>query len=152
MATLKQVFEKLRACALRYPDVREDHPWGESAFKVKDKTFVFMGCDKTRLGLSLKLPRSREFALECHPFTKPTPYGLGKAGWVTAEFFAKDKPPLDILEAWIDESFRAIAPKKVVAAMEMNGAEKTAAKKAIAVKVAKKVTAKKSTKKSARRS
>ncbi len=120
MATLKQAFDRLRAFALRYPDVHEDHPWGESAIKVKGKTFVFMGCDKTRLGLSLKLPRSREFALECHAFTKPTPYGLGKSGWVSAEFGPKDKPPLDILEAWIDESFRAIAPKKLVAAMEEN--------------------------------
>jgi predicted DNA-binding protein (MmcQ/YjbR family) len=118
MATLKQAFDKLRAFALRYPDVREDHPWGETAIKVKGKTFVFMGVDKTRLGLSLKLPRSREFALEMHAFTKPTPYGLGKSGWVSAEFGPKDKPPLDVLEAWIDESFRAIAPKKVVAAME----------------------------------
>jgi len=118
MITLKQAFDKLRAFALRYPDVHEDHPWGESAIKVKGKTFVFMGCDKTRLGLSLKLPQSREFALEMHAFTKPTPYGLGKSGWVTAEFAPKDKPPLDILEAWIDESFRAVAPKKVVAAMD----------------------------------
>jgi predicted DNA-binding protein (MmcQ/YjbR family) len=134
MATLKQAFDKLRAFALRYPDVREDHPWGETAIKVKGKTFVFMGVDKTRLGLSLKLPHSREFALEMHAFPKPTPYGLGKAGWVTAEFFAKDKPPLDILEAWIDESFRAIAPKKVVAAMEEKRADEKPAQKAVAKK------------------
>ena len=75
-------------------------------------------------------------------------YGLGKAGWVTAEFAPKDKPPLDILEAWIDESFRAIAPKKVVAAMEMNAAGKPATKKA----AARKPVARKSTKKSAARS
>jgi predicted DNA-binding protein (MmcQ/YjbR family) len=118
MATLKQAFDRLRTFALRYPESSEDHPWGETAIKVKGKTFVFMGVDKERLGLSLKLPHSREFALEMHAFTKPTPYGLGKSGWVTAEFFAKDRPPLDILEAWIDESFRAIAPKKVVAAMD----------------------------------
>ena len=135
MATLKQAFDRLRAFALAYPDVHEDHPWGESAIKVKGKTFVFMGVDKTRLGLSLKLPRSREFALECHTFTKPTPYGLGKSGWVTAEFFAKDKPPLDILEAWIDESFRAIAPKKMVATMDEKHADKKpAARKPIAKK------------------
>jgi predicted DNA-binding protein (MmcQ/YjbR family) len=138
MATLKQVFEKLRAYALRYPDVREDHPWGESAFKVNGKVFVFTNVTKETLHLTVKLPRSREFALECHTFTKPTGYGLGKAGWITAEFAAKDKPPLDILEAWIDESFRAIAPKKVVAAMEVKGAEKPAAKKVAAKKSAKK--------------
>ena len=118
MATLKQAFEKIRAFALRYPEVHEDFPWGDSAFKVKGKVFVFTNVTKDALRVTVKLPRSREFALEMHAFTKPTGYGLGKAGWITAEFGAKDKPPLDILEAWIDESFRAVAPKKVVGAME----------------------------------
>jgi len=117
MATLKQAFARLRAHALSYPETREDLPWGESALKVKDKTFVFMRVDAKELHLSVKLPLSREFALE-YPFTKPTAYGLGKAGWVTAGFMAKEKPPIDILEAWIDESYRAIAPKKVVEALE----------------------------------
>jgi predicted DNA-binding protein (MmcQ/YjbR family) len=135
MATLKQTFEKLRAFALRYPDVREDHPWGESAFKVKDKVFVFTNVSKDALHVTVKLPRSREFALECHAFTKPTGYGLGKAGWITAEFGAKDKPPLDILEAWIDESFRAIAPKKVVEAKEAKEADEKPAKKPTAKKL-----------------
>jgi predicted DNA-binding protein (MmcQ/YjbR family) len=118
MTTLKQAFNRLRAAALRYPGVREDHPWGESAFKVNEKVFVFTNVTKEALHLTVKLPRSREFALEMHAFTKPTGYGLGKAGWITATFGAKDKPPIDILEAWIDESFRTIAPKKIVAAME----------------------------------
>jgi len=76
-----------------------------------------MRVDKEMLHLSVKLPRSREFALE-YPFMRPTPYGLSKSGWVTAEFAAGDKPPLDILEAWIDESFFAIAPKKLSAVMK----------------------------------
>lgn len=138
MATLKQAFEHLRKCALRYPGVREDHPWGESAFKVNDKVFVFTNVTKAALHLTVKLPRSREFALEMHAFTKPTGYGLGKAGWITAEFGTKDKPPLDILEAWIDESFRAIAPKKVVAVMETTDTVKTSATKAAAAKKPKK--------------
>jgi predicted DNA-binding protein (MmcQ/YjbR family) len=105
-------FAHLRKFALAYPETREDKPWGETAIKVRGKTFLFMG-DNEGLSLSLKLPRSREFALE-YPFTKPTAYGLGKSGWVSAKFAAKDKPPLDVLEAWIDESFRAVAPKKLV--------------------------------------
>jgi len=115
MNATQKAFRHLRSRALAYPETHEDHPWGESAIKVKGKTFVFMRCDKAGMGLSLKLPHSREFALE-YPFTKPTPYGLGKSGWVTADFAPCEKPPLDILEAWIDESFRAIAPRKLVAA------------------------------------
>ena len=60
----------LRAFALAFPEVREDHPWGESAFKVKGKTFVFMSAREGELGLAVKLPRSREFALD-YPFTAP---------------------------------------------------------------------------------
>jgi predicted DNA-binding protein (MmcQ/YjbR family) len=116
MSTLKQAFDRIRVFALAYPDTREDHPWGESAIKVKGKTFVFMGLRPGELSVAVKLPRSREFALE-YPFTGPTHYGLGKSGWVTASFKRKDKPPQDVLQAWIDESFRAIAPKKLVAAL-----------------------------------
>jgi hypothetical protein len=42
------------------------------------------------------------------------PYGLGKSGWVSAKFADGDKPPVDMLKAWIDESYRAQAPKKLV--------------------------------------
>lgn len=129
MATLRQAFNRLRAFALAIPETREDHPWGESAIKVKGKTFVFMGIDKERLGLSVKLPQSREFALE-YPFTRPTSYGLGKSGWVTAEFFAGETPPRDILEAWIAESFRANAPKKLVAMLEAKTAGRECASSA----------------------
>jgi len=111
---LKKAFDHIRDFALAYPETREDHPWGESAIKVKGKTFVFMGLAEGRLSLSVKLPRSREFALD-YPFTKPTGYGLGNSGWVSASFSGKDAPPLDVLRAWVDESFRAIAPKKLVA-------------------------------------
>ncbi|HEY1614185.1 MAG TPA: MmcQ/YjbR family DNA-binding protein [Rhizomicrobium sp.] len=107
-----KAFEHVRRYALTFPETREDHPWGESAIKVRGKTFVFLGGDKGTLHLSVKLPQSKEFALE-YPFTKPTAYGLGKSGWVSASFGAKDKPPLDVLEAWIAESYRAIAPKSL---------------------------------------
>ena len=33
---------------------------------------------------------------------------------MTSRFGAKDKPPIELLCSWIDESFRAIAPKSVV--------------------------------------
>ncbi len=117
MAGLKRAFDHLRQFALGHPETREDLPWGESAIKVKGKTFVFMRGDATTLGLSVKLPHSREFALE-YPFTRPTGYGLGKSGWITASFASGDTPPLDVLEAWIAESYRAVAPKKLLAAAE----------------------------------
>ena len=59
------------------------------------------------------MPQSRDMAYDL-PFAEPTHYGLGKHGWVTAHLDPKRKPPLELIEAWIDESYRAVAPKKQV--------------------------------------
>ena len=107
----------LRKAALAYPETREDHPWGESAFKVKEKVFLFMHEGEGALTLSMKLPHSREFALIL-PFAKPTAYGLGKSGWITSSFGPKEMVPLPLLLDWLEESFRAVAPKKVLAGFE----------------------------------
>jgi predicted DNA-binding protein (MmcQ/YjbR family) len=103
----------LRDFALSYPGTHEDMPWGHRAIKVKGKAFLFMGHQQGGLGLSVKLPHSKDAALML-PFATPTGYGLGKSGWVSAEFAKSDKPPLEMLRQWIDESYRAIAPKKLV--------------------------------------
>jgi predicted DNA-binding protein (MmcQ/YjbR family) len=108
---VKPVFNALRKYALSFPDTREDLPWGESAIKVKGKTFLFMRHDEDGLGLSVKLPQSAPFALDKR-FAEPTGYGLGASGWVTASFGPKAKPPVDLLKGWIEESYRAVAPKK----------------------------------------
>ena len=62
--------------------------------------------------MTVKLPESGQMALTL-PFASPTGYGMGKYGWVTAHVTAKNAP-LDLLKAWIDESYRAVAPKKLV--------------------------------------
>ena len=84
---------------------------------------AFLGADPAPggpIGLSVKLPESGADALDL-PFAKPTGYGLGKAGWVSARFEPKDDPPLEILKGWIRESYRAVAPKKLVAELESSG-------------------------------
>ena len=111
----------LRTCALGYPEATEDHPWGESAFKVKGKVFLFMSRHDGGLNLSMKLPVSGPEVLGL-PFASPTGYGLGKHGWVTARFEPGDAVPVDLIREWVDESFRAVAPKRVVAALEADEA------------------------------
>ena len=117
--TLESLELTLRDYALTFPEVTEDHPWGHRAMKVKKKAFVFLGGDKNakELSLSVKLPQSRDMADDL-PFAEPTGYGLGKSGWVTARFTKTGDVPLDLLKAWIDESYRAIAPKKLVKLLE----------------------------------
>ena len=48
----------------------------------------------------------------------PTGYGLGKSGWVTITMGQPDSPNAATLRAWILESYRAIAPKKLAAQLK----------------------------------
>ncbi len=109
-----RIAAELRDTALCYPGTDEHFPWGETAIKVKGKTFLFMRSEDHELSLSVKLPQSREDALAL-PFTEPTHYGLGKSGWVTSSFKRGDDVPVGVLKDWIDESYRAVAPKKLLA-------------------------------------
>jgi predicted DNA-binding protein (MmcQ/YjbR family) len=111
---------RLRKVALTYPEAHEDMPWGHHAIKVKGKTFVFLGADAATFSLSTKLPSSADVALKL-PFASPTEYGLGRSGWVTARFPRTVQLPMEILELWIDESYRAIAPKRLVAQLPTDG-------------------------------
>jgi predicted DNA-binding protein (MmcQ/YjbR family) len=112
--TLESLELELRDYAMTFPEATEEHPWGHRAIKVKGKTFVFLGGEKEKeeLSLSVKLPSSRDIALDL-PFAEPTGYGLGKSGWVSARFAKVGEVPLDLLKGWIEESYRAIAPKKL---------------------------------------
>jgi predicted DNA-binding protein (MmcQ/YjbR family) len=115
---IRELSKALRRFALGLPGATEHFPWGERVAKVGGKVFVFLGADPLPdgdMGFSVKLPESGREALEL-PFTKPTGYGLGKAGWVSASFSGKDAPPIAMLEDWILESYRAVAPKKVLVA------------------------------------
>ncbi|MBC8105344.1 MAG: MmcQ/YjbR family DNA-binding protein [Anaerolineae bacterium] len=116
-SSLKSAEKKLRAFALDYPDAVEEFPWGHSAFKVNKKVFLFLATEKGELSMSMKLPKSGKAALK-NSFASPTEYGMGKHGWVTSRFAPGDSVPLDLLTDWIDESFRAIAPKKIVAFLD----------------------------------
>ena len=49
MAQSSRAFDHVRRFALAFPETREDHPWGESAIKVRGTTFVLLGGDETKL-------------------------------------------------------------------------------------------------------
>jgi YjbR protein len=109
------ILRELRAFGLAYPGAHTKSPWpGHLDLAVNDKTFAYLSLEGEPLGISCKLPQSHATALML-PFTEPTPYGLGKSGWVSARFTGGRKPSLPMLKAWIDESYRAQAPKRLVA-------------------------------------
>ena len=116
-AVLKKLEATMRDRALSYPESEETFPWGERAIKVKGKTFLFMRLGDAELSFSVKLPRTGIQALAL-PFAKPTEYGLGKHGWVTVRLTKVDKAMTEQCLLWIDESYRGVAPKRVVAALD----------------------------------
>jgi len=111
------ILKRLRAFGLAYPGAHTKSPWpGHLDLAVNDKTFAYLSLEGEPFSISCKLPRSNATALML-PFTQPTAYGLGKSGWVTAQLSAGQRPPIDLFKAWIDESYRAQAPKKLLAGL-----------------------------------
>ena len=114
------VADKLAAHALGLPDTWQDFPWeGDRVAKVGKKIFAFLATDD-RGSLGVKLPQSAGFALslDC---AKPMAYGLGRHGWVTLQLRDPSVPDLDVLRDWVTESYRAIAPKKLVKRLDAGG-------------------------------
>jgi predicted DNA-binding protein (MmcQ/YjbR family) len=118
-ADYKALRQRFLKAAASYPEAYEDRPWGEIVYKVKGKVFVFCGVPQEKnLSFSVKLPQSSGAALMM-PFAEPTAYGLGKAGWITATLSPKDKVPEALLLEWLDESYRAVAPKKLLKLLDV---------------------------------
>lgn len=117
---LREAAEAVREFALRLPGAVEDFPWGERVAKVNKKVFVFLGrepSDDAGFRFSVKLPSSAAGALAL-PGCEPTGYGLGKSGWLTVTLGPADRPDVSRLLRWVEESYRAVAPKKLVALLD----------------------------------
>src|SRR5262249_50282177 len=117
MSRARQIESQLRELALAYPETREDFPWGERVIKVRDKIFLFLRADKANFHITVKLKSMHRAALKM-PSVKRTGYGLGKHGWITANFPPNAIPSPELLRQWVNQSFRLVAPKKLVAALE----------------------------------
>ncbi len=108
--------EKVLAFALSLPGTAADRPWEEDdVVKVNGKIFAFLGPASSRR-ISVKLAESHQHALAIEGAV-PTGYGLGKAGWVTVPLRAPGVS-IDVLRDWVEESYRIVAPKRLVAELE----------------------------------
>jgi len=107
----------LRERGLAFPEATEDFPWEHRVLKVRGKIFAFLSGERGGpLHLTVKLPRTGFQALAL-PFCEPSGYGLGRSGWVTASL-PRSRPSAALRDqclAWLDESYRAVAPKRLVA-------------------------------------
>jgi predicted DNA-binding protein (MmcQ/YjbR family) len=108
------IVDELRAWGLALPGAHRKSPWPEhDDLAVKDKTFAYLPAAGQPFKLSVKLPYTGSDALDL-PFAEPTGYGLGKSGWVSFNPPEDEIPDLDQLKEWVEESYRAQAPRRLV--------------------------------------
>ena len=114
-------WEKVRGFALGLPGATEEFPWGESVAKVNKKVFVFLGMadGSYPLGVTLKLKDEEAHAHALtSPGAEPAGYGLGRSGWVRIPLEEQGAPAAELLCDWVEESYRVIAPKKLVTELD----------------------------------
>ena len=113
-----RVHRRILAFALGLPGAHEDHPWDETVVKVNGKVFVFLGSEESPAwpSMTLKLRESHDQGLAI-PGAEPSGYGLGKSGWITVPF-RTTLPPLGVLTDLVEESYRLVAPKRLVAELD----------------------------------
>jgi DNA-binding transcriptional ArsR family regulator len=105
----------LRNIALAYPEAHEVVDGVERAVRIGRGAFVvFRGTEDRGFTVSAHLPKSRTVALR-QPFAETVRYKLGTSDWVLARFKPGDDVPIELLWEWIDESYRAAAPRRLLA-------------------------------------
>ena len=117
MAPSKNLEQTVRKIAFTFPEVQEGIVCNRASFEAGKKRFLFLeAADDTCLVL-LKLGDS---LAEAEKLAKAWPqcYRVGGTGWVTATFVAGQLPQPGLLERWIEESYRLLVPKKLVASVK----------------------------------
>ena len=106
--TKKRYFKSLFVHCRGKPDAVEDHPWGDTVFKVGGKIFAFLG-SPDRPGVTVKaLPEELDFLLG-QPFVRRASY-VGRFGWVNVTVESKDA--LGLALGLIDDSYDLIVSKR----------------------------------------
>ncbi|MFD6307841.1 MmcQ/YjbR family DNA-binding protein, partial [Streptomyces sp. NPDC060223] len=67
--------------------------------------------------LKLKDDEAHAHALTS-PGAEPAGYGLGRSGWVRIPLEEQGAPAAELLCDWVEESYRVIAPKKLITELD----------------------------------
>lgn len=93
--------------------------WLPSPAPRKTKTFLLTLTTLSPQGNSSAAPgsvsaKARTFSV---PGAEPSGYGLGGAGWVTVPLTGA-APAAEVLCDWVEESYRVVAPKRLIAELD----------------------------------
>ena len=120
-ADARTQWDAVRTFALAMPAAFEDFPWGIPAVKAGTGAAyppVFVGLgrrDDDPPAIYVKLTTSYELAIAVASATPTVMSGLGQFGRLTIPLPVED---LDLLLDWVDESYRSVAPRRLVAELD----------------------------------
>jgi predicted DNA-binding protein (MmcQ/YjbR family) len=103
----EETFKKVSEYCLAKPGAYEDHPWGDTVFKIAPKGKIFCFCGVQTPMVCVKSTLVKQAALVQHPNIEIAAY-VGRHGWVTV--YLRDQQTFDLALELIDESYEMIAP------------------------------------------
>jgi len=118
MTTLREVgLARLRKICLALPETEEREAWGDPTFRVRNKIFAMHKIGDGRPSLWCKSERfERDALVEAMPATFYVPPYVGPKGWIGVRLDAKGLD-WERVTAIVVQSYRAIAPKRLAAAL-----------------------------------
>ena len=112
--------ERLRRICLAFPEATEKEAWGDPTWRVRDRIFAMQkgNFEGGRPSVWLKAPDGVQAALVgSGPERLFVPPYVGHKGWVGVYLDGR-RVDWEELEDLIDDSYRLIAPKQLVAKLE----------------------------------
>ncbi len=110
--------ERFKAICLSFPETTETFPWGSPHFRVGEKIFAGYGGEEDSEVNTIGSKLDKEVAralVEEESRASPAKY-VGKHGWISFEL--RGRLSWRRIEAWVEESYRLIAPKRLVKALD----------------------------------
>ncbi len=115
MLKIDATLERLAKICLALPGTKMTITWGEPHFRVGDKIFSGYGKEDGRMVIGFKLALDHALGITADPRFRPAKYG-GPHGWVSMDI--SGRKDWKLIAALVDESYRLIAPKRLVAQLE----------------------------------
>jgi hypothetical protein len=118
MTTLNDAREQLRRLCLRFPEAVEVEAWGDPTYRVRNKIFAMEKGYGTEVWCK-GAPGAQEAVVAADPERYFVPPYVGSKGWVGVRL---DGPiDWDELAELVEDSYRLIAPKRLVEVLDAEG-------------------------------
>lgn len=118
MASLADARERIRRLCLQFPEAAEVEAWGDPTYRVRNKIFAMEKGRGTEVWCKAA-PGAQEALTGSEPDRFFVPPYVGSKGWIGVRLEAlADQAEWEEIRELIEDSYRLIAPKRLVAALD----------------------------------